>query len=583
MAEGRDATLARRAPSVALILALALAACGEGDGPVGAPGGRDGIELRYVTPRLQVVPVGAGTRVELSLVVRRQGRDGDAEPWPGAFLEVRRERGSARPAVSRAVTDDRGIATVAVTTPGTADETTIEFLLEGDRRQHLPFDVVTAHTRAVDLVPGEVEDIEPPSEGTLLQFDLDPDQEVVLVPYQLEPDRGGGSYRFLLQGSRLDPLAVAFGIEPPAVPHSRPHVQTRDYGHVQPGEAEAGGLIPAAIPQSLDIRSCRVERSRQAPLRYLGRTVALYVDAPPDLHQARIDSLGRAFDERIFPTNTEVFGPTTDLDDNGVVLVVMTPELTGRGGVYCDGLRTIGSEIFHTGWNPLDPIDAPLATLAHEHQHVINAGHHFRRGGIGDHRWVNEGLSFVAEVVSGYWRTPLMRVWQFLNGQNGGMSMLPLDYGEPFADEYQMFFLYLGDRFGREVYRGLGTSGRTGVANVAHVTGVPFDSLVRDWFVASAVGSRDVVQPRYRYSSVDLEGMSEEIAACECLPTQRLGGMTLEPLRLGSPFDIFRSMDGYDADYYVLRPPEEAGGRRYELYFDAFRGRSVRLAVVRLR
>lgn len=570
---------------VLLALALALVACGEGEGPVGAPGGRDGVELRYVTPRLQVRPVGPSSRVVLSLVARRPGRDGEVEPWPGAVFEVRREAGAAQPEAFIAETDDRGVATIQVTTPGTADETKIEFVLRGDRRQHLPFDVVTAPTREVDLEVGEVEEIEPASEGVLLRFDAGPDRDIALIPYQLDPDRSGASYRLLHQGADLDPDAVGFGIEPPAVPGTRSAVQVHDYGHVEPGTFYSGGLTPAGVPPSLNIESCRIEADRRAPLRYLGQRVALYVDAPPEQHQARIDSLGREFDERIFPTNTEIFGQTTDEDGNGVVLVVMTPELQGLGGVYCDALRTLAVELFYAVWNADDPIDAPLATLAHEHQHVINAGHHLRtRGGIGDDRWVGEGLSFVAEALNGYWRSPLVRVWLFLSGQNGGMSMLPLEYGGAFADEYQMFFLYLGDRFGRDVYRRLGTSGRTGVSNVEHVTGMPFDSLVRDWFVANAVnGHGTALAPRYRYSTIDFGGMGEEIAACQCLPRERFDGMNLESLSLANAFDIFRSMEGYDADYYRLRPPEGEPGRRYELYFDAFRGRAVRLAIVRLR
>lgn len=573
----------RRTVGLGLALVLALAGCGEGDGPVGAPGGRDGIELRYVTPRVQVVPVGESARVVLSLAVRRRGEGGEAEPWAGAVLEVRRERGAARPAANRVETDARGIATLEVTTPGSADGTRIEFVLEGDRRQHLPFDVVTAPTRDIDLAIGSVADVEAPAEGLLLRFDLGPDQRIALIPYQLDPDRGG-SYRLLHQDAGLDPGAVAFGVEPPAVPRSRPEVQVRDHGHVRAGEIEAGALVPAGIPASVNIRSCLIQTDRNAPLRYLGRSVALYVDAPADLHQARIDSLGRTFDESIFPTNTEVFGATTDIDGNGVVLVVMSPEIQGKGGAYCDALRANGVELFYTTWNPQASIDERLSSLAHEHQHLINAGHHLRsRGAIGDQRWLNEGLSFVAESVNGFWRASLVRVWRFLGGQNGGMSMLPLNYGDAFADEYQMFFLYLGDRFGRDVYRRLGTSGRVGISNVEHVTGMPFDSLVRDWFVASAMSGRGIAPAaRYRYTSVDLGGMSEEIAACQCLPMERFAGMTLEPLHLDAPFDTFRSLEGYDADYYVLRPAEEPG-RRYELYFDAFRGRSVRLAAVRLR
>ena len=195
------------------------------------------------------------------------------------------------------------------------------------------------------------------------------------------------------------------------------------------GRAGRGALKPAAIPQSLDIESCMVSASRRAPLRYLGSHIALYVDASPDDHQGRIDSIGRAFDEHIYPRNTELFGVTSDFDGNGVVFVILTPELHDAEGVYCDSIRRVGTEALFGLWNPAHPVDRVLAVIAHEHQHLVNAGHHVHSdGSVGDERWINEGLSLAAEALNGYWRESLIRLWEFLNGQNGGLSMLPLDY-----------------------------------------------------------------------------------------------------------------------------------------------------------
>jgi hypothetical protein len=312
-------------------------------------------------------------------------------------------------------------------------------------------------------------------------------------------------------------------------------------------------------------------------------SVAIYVDAPRDQHQARIDSIGRAFDERIHPTNTRLFGPTTDLDLNGHLLVIMSPELGTRGGIYCDTIRTLGVESFYANWVPSDPIDRPLATLAHEHQHVINAGLHLTRtGAVGDEQWLNEGMSYAAEALNGYWTGSLLRLWQFTSGQNGGLSMLPLDYVEAFNHQYMMFALYLGDRFGPVTYRNLGLSGRRGVDNVEGVTGMPFEELLRDWFIAAAVTNLDLIQdPRFNYRTVDLHGMAEEIGGCGCLPGDRFRGMTLEELHLDAAFNITRTLDRADADYYrlALGPSE----RVEDVYFDAFGRTTVRMAVIRTR
>ncbi|HUP18320.1 MAG TPA: hypothetical protein VM778_00040 [Gemmatimonadota bacterium] len=562
-----------------LALALALAACGEDAGPIGSPGGRDGVVLSYATPQVQVRAVGAPAKVSLTLLARRAGPDDSLAPWPGAAFDVQREAGAGRLSATRVVTNQDGRATVELDTPGGADRTRVSFVLSGDRHSHLPFEVVTAPVVPVDLTRGEVAHLDPPPNGAILRFSLASEGRYALIPLNLDPKRSGVTYRFHHTGA-----GAGGGFTADARPRgSRPAVVVEERGDVVAGSLDPGILAPAAgIPGALNIKSCMIETNRLAPLRYAGRHVALYVDAPPDQWQARIDSLGREFDERIFPGNTALFGPTPDRDGNGVVLVVLTPALQGLSGVYCDGVRALGVEAFYAVWNPDDRIDRTLATLAHEHQHVVNAGWHFvSRGTIGDERWLNEAMSFAAEARSGYWGSPLVRVWQFLSGQNGGMTMLPFEYASPFHDEYMMFLVYLGDRFGDEFYYRLGSSGHSGERNVEESAGLPFPTLVRDWLVAAGVSGRHPdIDPRYRYTTFDLHGMAEEIAACQCIPKNRFEGMNLEPLWTDSPFDVFRSLDGYDADYYVLRG--SAGRSTVDVFFDAFGIASVGLSAARL-
>lgn len=568
------------------VLALALlAACGDGEGPVGAPGGRGDIEIRYEAPRLQVAPTGSGDRFTLSVVLRRRIGEDETVPIGDALLRVLRESGAARATSETVRTDDQGFASVSVVPPERSDRSEFVLMLADDRGVFLPFDLVTAPVVPVGLEPGEVDpDLVLPSTGALLRFRFEPGEEAILVPYQVDDSRRGFAYRFFYAGT--DPGAAgvaAFGLAPPKVPATRPEVVVSDRGHVVPGEIEDGELRPAAaLASSIDIRSCRIDADRRAPLRYVGRHAALYVDAPADAHQERIDSIGRAFDERIFPTNTRLFGPTSDLDGNGVVLVVMSPDLRDAGGAYCDGVRTLGMEIFYAVWRPSLPIDRPLGTLAHEHQHLINAVHHARTtGAIGDERWLNEALSFAAEALNGYWSGPLMQIAKFLSWQNGGLTMLPFRFSENFSANYALLALYLGDRFGSDVYRRLGGSGLMGVENVEAATGERFETILRDWFLSVALSDRGWAEdPRWRYRTLDLHGMAEEIAGCACVPKPRLEGMNLESLWLDAPFDASRAMDGHDADYYRLVPPEGEGGT-FDVFFDRFGRTTTRLAVAR--
>ena len=572
----------RRAATAAL--AAACMACSDGGGPVSAPGGRHGLDLAYATPRLRVVAAGEVESVRIALVVRRQTGDGASIPLADATLVIERETGRGELSAATAVTGPDGLAAIDVRLPAQPDLTRIVFRMASDRGSYLPFDLITAPVVEVALEPGEIRDrMQVPKSGVLLRFRLEPDARTIVMPYQTDPDRSGAVYRLLHQGASAGGAATAFGADPPRLPQAL--APRGEAGDVIEGEDRRGrrALGLAAVPQSLDIQSCMVSVSRKAPLRYLGSRIALYVDAPPDAFQARIDSIGRAFDEQIMPRNTALFGPTSDYDGNGVVFVITTPELEDGEGVYCDSIRRVGTEAVFVLWNPELPVDRLLAVLAHEHQHLVNAGHHvLSDGNVGDERWLNEGLSFAAEALNGYWYDSLIRMWTFLNGQNGGMSMLPLDYSSAYEDRYMAFTLYLEDRFGPGALRALTQSGRRGVANLEFVTGMPFEELLRDWFVAVAVSNRGITdEPRYTYRTIDLMGMTDEIARCDCSPVDSFTGMRLEALHLTGSFDVSRMLDRADADYYELLPPPDSEAGSYDVYFDAFGREFVQMAIVR--
>ncbi|MFN2420773.1 MAG: hypothetical protein ABR527_05265 [Gemmatimonadota bacterium] len=564
------------------VFAIAMAACGGDEGPA-APGGSNGVILTYVTPRLQVVPADTSGRVELALEVRQAVPAGGSEPLAGARLRAVRSKGRGALSSSVVVADDEGIARVQVTMPASTDKTAIVVSLQSDSDSFLPFDVVSAPVVALDLAPGEVVHIDPPRDGAILRVAEEVGARYVLIPYQTDLERGGTAYRFLHQPMNARGAgAAAFGAASVARPYRAATAASPDPGRdLVLGGIEPGPLTPsAAVASTVPIKSCRISADREAPLRYLGRRIAIYVDDDEDMHQARIDSLGAAFDDLVEPSNTQVFGSMSDLDGNGVVLAIFSPAIEGVGGAYCDSVKLQRLEAFYVRWNPDAPIGVAISLMAHEHQHVINAGHHQRI--IHEALWLNEALSLAAERISGTWFTVLPRAWKTLNGQNGGLTMLPLEYNRAFDDTYMMFALYLGDRFGRDVYLRVETNRFQSIANVETTTGIPFETLLRDWFVALGVAGRgEVDDPLYTYRSLNLHGMEDEIAACSCVPVARLDGMRLEPMVLGEMFDTFRTLDRADADYYELIAPAETPHR--EVYYDAYGKQGVKLSVARIQ
>jgi hypothetical protein len=564
-----------------LVLGL-LVGCGDDEGPA-APGGRNGVILTYVAPRLQIVPAGTAARVELVLEVRRAVPSGGSEPFAGARLRAIRTLGRGSLPTPVVVADQAGIARVQLTMPASTDKTTVTISLERDPDSFLPFDVVSAPVVPLDLAPGEVVHLDPPRNGAILRVAQSGAARYVLIPYQTDLERGGTAYRFLHQPAGAHGAgAAAFGVEPLAQPYRAATAASPDPGRdLVLGSADPGPLTPSTtVPSQVPIKSCRISAERQAPLRYLGRRIAIYVDDDDSVHQARIDSLGRAFDESVEPSNTRVFGSMTDLDGNGVVFAIFSPALEGLGGVYCDSVKLERLEAFYMKWDPNAPIGVAISLLAHEHQHVINAGHHLRV--IDEALWLNEAMSLAAEAISGTSITVLPRVWHILNGQNGGLTMLPLEYHRAFDGSYMMFMLYLGDRFGQDLYLRVGTNRHQGLVNLETVTGLPFETLLRDWFVALGVAGRSEVRDtRYAYRTLGLHGMEDEIAACRCVPVARLDGMRLERMMLGDDFDTFRTLDRADADYYELIAPAETPHR--DVYYDAYGKQGVKLTVARIQ
>lgn len=571
----------RRPLWAALLLAVA---CGSEGGPlVGTPGRDGGLELRYGSSSSQVVAVDEPGDVVLEVEVVSAASGGGLEPQSNLLLQAEREKGAAQLRSPAARTNAGGTARFTVRTRGEPDKSRFRVFIEGRPEVSLLFDVVSAPVVSLDLARSQIRDVPVLSDGAILRLPGAADGEYFFIPYKTDVERTGATYRIFHRG--FGAVLNSLGGDDLSVPRTiAPAGQAS--GHIPRGSLSPGGLTASAnLAPMVNIRSCRIPVDRKAPLRYLGQRIALYVDAPPDDYQARIDSLGRAFDESIFPLNTSIYGPTTDFDQNQRVIVVLSPELAGVGGVYCDTIRTIMVEAFYGGWSPSDAIDRPLSTLAHEHQHVINAGYHFATTGrVGDERWLNEGLSYAAEALHEYWGGAMVRMWQFLSGQNNGQSMLPLEYLPLFNDRYMMFALYLRDRFGPDLYRRLGTSGRRGAANVETVTGLSFAQLLRDWFVANAVSNRGLTSdPRFNYTSVDLHGMAGPAALCQCVPPGDFDGMNMERLSLGSLFDVSRTLSQADADYYRIVADEASPTGNYDVYFDPFGRNATGLFVVRNR
>ena len=268
---------------------------------------------------------------------------------------------------------------------------------------------------------------------------------------------------------------------------------------------------------------------------YVGTHTAIYLDdaAPAPTYSPRdLQAIGSMFDDHLYPIDTTAFGRESDIDGNGLVLILLTDRVTKlvscSGGSVVVGFflpfdlspTHVGSnagEVFY-GLVPdascnLDVQDARASlppVVIHEFQHMISYNQHVLiRGGSPEQTWLNEGLSSFAEELGGRlvpdalcFNSDCLTQFSLINLDNAsrylsdpvdnyliGPDRIPLpleEYGSGW-----LFVRWLADHYattatiGTDLTQQLDATNRTGVANVTHVTGEAFSSLVTNWQLAN--------------------------------------------------------------------------------------------------
>jgi hypothetical protein len=272
-----------------------------------------------------------------------------------------------------------------------------------------------------------------------------------------------------------------------------------------------------------------------ATVHYAGTHTAVYLDdaAPtPTYSDADLQAIGSMFDDHLYPIDTTAFGRESDIDGNGVVLILLTDRVTKLSS--CTGTSIIVGFFLpfdlspsHVGSNAgevfygLVPdaacnIDVQYAraslppVVIHEFQHMISYNQHVLiRRGRSEETWLAEGLSSFAEELGGRQvpdalcpNSDCLTQFSLINLDNAsryltapqlnyliGPNQLPLpleEYGSGW-----LFVRWLADHYattnllGTDLTRALDLTNRTGVANVINATGAAFSPLVINWQLAN--------------------------------------------------------------------------------------------------
>jgi hypothetical protein len=195
-------------------------------------------------------------------------------------------------------------------------------------------------------------------------------------------------------------------------------------------------VAPPTVGSTRSFKVCQTQTcsgfvSVRATAQYVGSRSAIFVDdtVPANGYSpSDIQTLGTLFDQHLYPIDTLAFGRESDLDGNGVVLILLTDQVNAlspacqqTGQVilgYFFGLdldvtdpNSNGGELFY---GPVPDPSKPLCfsksfvlrklapTAIHEFQHMISFNRHvLLGGGAPEETWLNEGLSHFAEELGG--------------------------------------------------------------------------------------------------------------------------------------------------------------------------------------
>jgi len=290
-----------------------------------------------------------------------------------------------------------------------------------------------------------------------------------------------------------------------------------------------------------------------ATLRYVGVNSLLYIDeaAPANgLTQQDIDRLGEIYDKQLLAVDLDFFGEPTDMDENGRVVVLLSPTVNGLTEPDAEGVIVgffLGLDLIERQPDVLavtrfsneaelfyglvpdptgefsDPrskervIELLPGVMVHETQHMISWRYKVTdRGQQGEPEtlWLSEGMAHMAEELGGdaAYDAGDIDLANDLYASNFGRLLAYLE--EPSAYSLTVtegsgtleergaawvFLRWIADQYGDFIFRDLTQTPENGVANVAAQTGESFFRLFADWAVALWAEDQDIPGLADRY------------------------------------------------------------------------------------
>lgn len=312
--------------------------------------------------------------------------------------------------------------------------------------------------------------------------------------------------------------------------------------------------VSANVPALGSIRNFQVLASNgtsyttaAAKLTYVGSNVLVYIDTlspAGGFTAAQLQTFGAYFDQTLYPIDTTAFGSPTDVDQNGHVIMLMSPAvnaLVTAASCQTDGYVAGFFNDEDLGGGALDPhsnqgeifysvVPDPTGkfscahsvddvgfsvpgTFLHELQHLISFSQHVVvHHGAPEFGWLDEGLSIVAEELGslyyeqkcpgtacrsdpsqifpdssqGFVEDFLYDSYQYALLPDSASVTLHSDADDGFSWRGGDWLLvrWLGDQMGSSIFKKLDQNSATGVANIEATTGQSFPTLFANFGLA---------------------------------------------------------------------------------------------------
>jgi len=441
-----------------------------------------------------------------------------------------------------------------------------------------PPTVSCSNPAVISLAPGQAVILDPAATGGCIQF---PDPAgtasaslVVAVATNGQETSNGINTSYSLTGGEAVAAAPAPMQVPPVGGFRKPGTAEEFHLHLRQmerGLAQAIGtqVLPLAPPivkvppvlnsqRSFNVcgnTNCSSFVSVTATAKYVGPNAAIYLDnaAPAGGYdQSDIDAAGALFENPTYGLHvidTTAFGAESDLDGNGVVIILLTPKVNALSGSCTNSViagfffagdltSQVGSnhgEIFYSMVPDPNSVRCAIpkdfasqllpVTFIHEFQHMISFNQHelVRNCGCTEDaeelggRQIDNSACTNASCLDQYVRGDLQNAYDYLSDPESNYLVEPETSTGTLAERGAnwLFVRWLVDQFasdsvlGSAFTRQLVGTADFGVTNVENRTGVAFPILVPQWQIANFTeGDTTFVQTaatsRFRYKTWDL-------------------------------------------------------------------------------